>query len=97
MTRPPKTVSVFGCFCLGIIDFRLTAKCFCSAKAPGGSMPRPYRSFWGTLGLRKPFGHNIQYIDKNRQEISVLPGKNFVLFPHNGCGIIKQLDDKERR
>ena len=51
----------------------------------------------GDLVSREGGKHNIQYIDKNRQEISVLPGKNFVLFPHNGCGIIKQLDDKERR
>jgi hypothetical protein len=50
-----------------------------------------------SLGAGERTSHNIQYIDKNRQENSVLPGKNFVLFPHNGCGIIKQLDDKERR
>jgi hypothetical protein len=60
-------------------------------KAPAGN-PAGF-----SLGAGERTSHNIQYIDKNRQENSVLPGKNFVLFPHNGCGIIKQLDDKERR
>ena len=55
-------------------------------------MPRPYSPVWELLGSKEATSHNIQYIDKKRQENSVLPGKNFVLFPHNGCGIITQLD-----
>ena len=44
------------------------------------------------IGAGEAICHNIQYVDKKRQENSVLPGKNFVLFTHNGCGIITQLD-----
>ena len=40
--------------------------------------------------------HNIQYIDKNRQEFSQLPGKIFGLFPHEQCVIITQLDNYQR-